>query len=49
MEEARSAISKLLELSPAVTVSRYRELLPIREPELLDMILDGMTVAGLPE
>jgi len=49
VEEARSAISKLLELSPGVTVSRLRELLPIRNSESLDMILDGMTVAGLPE
>jgi len=49
VEEARSAVSKLLELSPAVTVSCLRELLPIRDPELLDMILDGMTIAGMPE
>jgi len=49
VEEARSAVSKLRELSPAVTVSRLRELLPYRDPEALDMILDGMTIAGLPE
>jgi len=49
VEEARSAVSKLRELSPAVTVSRLRELLSYRDPEALDMILDGMTIAGLPE
>ncbi len=48
-EEARSAVSKFLELSPTATVSRLRELLPLRNPEYLTMILDGMTVAGLPE
>lgn len=48
-KEARSAISKLLELSPTTTVSRLRQLLPIRNPDSLNMILDGMTVAGLPE
>jgi adenylate cyclase len=47
VEEARSALSKLLELSPTATVSRLRELLPIRNPESLKMILDGMTIAGL--
>ncbi len=48
-EEARSTIPKFLELSPTATVSRLRELLPLRNPEYLAMILDGMTVAGLPE
>jgi len=47
--EARSAVSKLLELSPSATVSRYRELLPIRNPEYLNIMLDGMAAAGLPE
>jgi adenylate cyclase len=49
IEEARSAVTKLLELSPSATVSGLRELLPIRNPEFLTMVLDGMTVAGLPE
>jgi len=48
-EEARSAISKFLELAPTATVSRLRELLPIRNPDFLNMVLDGMTIAGLPE
>lgn len=48
-EEARSLIPKFLELSPTATVSRLRELLPIRNPKSLNMILDGMRIAGLPE
>ena len=48
-EEAGSAVTKLLELSPKATVSRLRELLPIRNQEFLKIILDGMIVAGLPE
>ena len=48
-EEAHSAVSKFLELSPTATVSRLSELLAIRNPELLSMVLDGMTVAGLPK
>ena len=49
MEEARSAVAKLLELYPTVTVSRLRALWPIRNTETLDMILDGLHIAGLPE
>lgn len=49
MEEARSAVTKFLELAPAATVSRLRALLAIRNPEILGMVLDGMTAAGLPE
>jgi TolB-like protein/Tfp pilus assembly protein PilF len=48
-EEARSTIPKFLELSPSATVSRLRELLPLRNPDYLNIILDGMAVAGLPE
>ncbi len=49
MEEARSAVARLLELSPAMTVSKLRELWPIRNPQTLDMILEGLRIAGLPE
>ena len=48
-EEAHAAVSKLLKLSPTSTVSRLRELLSLRNPEYLNMTLDGMTIAGLPE
>lgn len=49
IEEARSAVVKLLELSPTMTVSQLRALWPIRDPETLNMILDGLRIAGLPE
>lgn len=48
-EEARSAAAKLLELAPSMTVSRLRALWPIRNKETLNMILDGLRTAGLPE
>jgi adenylate cyclase len=48
-EEARSAVSKFLELSSTATVSRLRDLLPLRNQEFLNMVLDGMRTAGLPE
>ena len=49
IEEAHSAVSKFLELSPTATVSQLRELMSIRNPEHLEMTLDGMAAAGLPE
>ena len=49
VDEARSTVSKLLELSPNATVTRLSELLPVRNPDYLNMILDGMAKAGLPE
>ena len=48
-EEATSAVAKFLGLAPTATVSRLRELLAIRNPETLRMVLDGMSIAGLPK
>jgi adenylate cyclase len=47
--EARAALAKLMSLSPGLTVSGARERLPIRNRASLDMILDGLRKAGLPE
>jgi adenylate cyclase len=48
-DEARSTVPKFLELSPNATVTRLGELLPVRNPDYLHLILDGMAKAGLPE
>ena len=48
-DEARSFMPKFLELSPNATVTRLGELLPVRNPDYLNLILDGMAKAGLPE
>lgn len=49
IEEARSFMPKFLELSSNATVTRLDELLPVRNPDFLKLILDGMAKAGLPE
>ncbi len=49
LDEARVAVSKLLELAPNVTVSGLRERWPLRNKDALEMILDGLSRAGLPE
>jgi len=47
--EARAALAKLMSLSPGLTVSSARQRLPIRNRASLDLILDGLRNAGLPE
>ena len=49
IDEARSTVTKFLELSPNASVTRLGELLPVRNPDYLHLILDGMAKAGLPE
>lgn len=48
VEEARVAVTKILELSPNITVSSLRKNWPIRDKEKLNMILDALIIAGLP-
>jgi len=49
MDEAAAAVARLLELAPNMTVSGLRERWPLRNKDTLEMILDGLRRAGLPE
>ncbi len=49
LADARVALAKLRSLSHGLTVSGARQRLPIKNPASLDMILDGLRKAGLPE
>ena len=49
MDEAAAAVTRLLELAPGLTVSGLRERWPLRNKGKLEMILDGLRRAGLPE
>jgi adenylate cyclase len=49
LPEARAALPKFLSLAPGMTVSGLRRLLPIRNQASLEMVLDGLRQAGLPE
>ncbi len=49
LPEARAALAKLVSLSPGMTVSGARQRLPIRNRAALEMILDGLHKAGLPD
>ena len=48
VEEARVAVTKIIELAPNITVSSLRINWPIRDKEKLNMILDALIIAGLP-
>ena len=47
VEEARVAITKILELAPKITASGLCKNWPIRDKEKLNTILDDLMVAGL--
>jgi TolB-like protein len=49
MEEAAAAVTRLCELAPNLTVSGLRERWPLRNKDKLEMILDGLRRAGLPQ
>jgi adenylate cyclase len=48
VDEARDALSRVLELEPGLTISRWRTAAPF-PPELLNRYLEGLRKAGLPE
>jgi TolB-like protein len=48
-QDAQSAIEKLLELLPELTIAKVGEKLPFTLGEPLDRYLDGLRKAGLPE
>ena len=49
LDEARAAVSKLVQLAPGTTVSTWRRQLQAPNAASLEMILDGLRKGGLPE
>jgi len=49
LEEAREAAVRLMQLVPALRVSHVKELIPIRRPDDLARLEEGLRLAGLPE
>jgi TolB-like protein len=49
MPEAQAALARLVALTPGLTISGARRRLPMRNRATLDMVLDGLREAGLPE
>jgi adenylate cyclase len=48
-DEARQAIAKLQSLAPGITTSSFRNRMPMRNEAHMNVLLDGLRKAGLPE
>ena len=49
LSKAQALAARLLAIFPDVKISNYQKSLPIKSPESLEMIMDGLRNAGLPE
>jgi TolB-like protein len=49
IEQAEKAVEKLLELEPAACISGFRQQLPFKNPDHLQILLEGFQNAGLPQ
>ena len=50
IEEARDGLGRLLEIAPGLTITRYKALYTVTHPpELIDLHVQGLRKAGLPE
>ena len=50
LDEARAELGRVLAIDPQLTITRYRGLLAAAtSPKILELLLHGMRVAGLPE
>ena len=49
LADARQTLVRLLEQSPGASIENYRKFLPFRNPDSLQVVLDGLRQAGLPE
>lgn len=48
-EDAKRAIAKLQSLSPGITIAGFEKRMPFRDEKHLDVLLEGLRKAGLPE
>jgi adenylate cyclase len=49
LEEARRLATRMHQLDPGMRISNLREFLPYRRPEDVELLIEGMRLAGLPE
>ena len=48
-DDARAAIDRLTELWPGISISHYRKVIPVRDPDRLAVLERDMRAAGVPE
>jgi len=49
LDEARAELSRVLAIDPKLTIAGYRAYSPFEAPELLELFVTGLRLAGLPE
>jgi adenylate cyclase len=49
LDEARAELSRMLAIDPKVTIAGYREYAHFAGPEVLELLVTGLRLAGLPE
>jgi TolB-like protein/class 3 adenylate cyclase len=49
LEEARRPVPRILQLNPSYRLSRFRERVPFRRPQDIELFIEGLRLAGLPE
>ncbi len=49
IEEARSDLSRVLEIVPNLTIAQVRERIPVRDPQSMEVWLNALRKAGLPD
>jgi tetratricopeptide (TPR) repeat protein len=49
LDEARAELSRVLAIDPKLTVAGYREYAHFMAPEVLELFVTGLRLAGLPE
>ena len=49
LDEARAELSRMLAIGPKLTIAGYREYARFLAPEVLELNVTGLRLAGLPE
>jgi hypothetical protein len=49
LDEARAELGRLLAIDPKLTIAGYREYAHFMSPEVLELLVTGLRLAGLPE
>jgi hypothetical protein len=49
LDAARAELSRVLAIDPKLTVAGFREYAIFLAPEVLELYVDGLRLAGLPE
>jgi tetratricopeptide (TPR) repeat protein len=49
LDEARAELSRVLAIYPKLTIARFREYAHFQAPEVLQLFVSGLRLAGLPE